>query len=203
MIVVGVTGSLASGKSEVARIFKNHGALVFDADESARKEIQKGTFVYQAILKIFGKSFLGKNGQIDRKKLAEHVFAHPRDLKKLNILIHPGVIFDCIRATKQADHKKPFFVMDVPLLFESRMQGLADVTIVVSCGCEWMLRRAAKKGISQELARKILLSQWPLAKKERRADFVIENNGSLKDLEKKVEEVIKQINQGDKTKNGY
>ena len=97
MIVVGITGNLASGKSEAARLFKKHGAVVFDADEAARWAARKGAPAYKAIVKIFGKEYLKKNGEIDRKKLATRVFSRPEDLKKLNILIHPGVIFESMK----------------------------------------------------------------------------------------------------------
>ena len=202
MTVIGITGSLASGKSEAARFFQNRGAAVFDADRSARKVIEKGKPVYRALLKIFGKSFLKKNGQIDRKKLALHAFGHPGDLKKLNTLIHPAVIFDCIRIIHEAASQKRQVVLDVPLLFESHMQGLADVTIVIASTRKKMLERARVRGIPKPLAQKILLAQWPLGKKKRLADFVIENNGSLKDLARKLGEVMKQIN-GGKTKDGH
>ena len=87
MIVIGVTGSLASGKSQVAQMFRRLGAKLFDADEAAKKAVQKGKPSYKAILKIFGREYLKPNGQIDRKKLAWHVFTHPKDLKKLNIMV--------------------------------------------------------------------------------------------------------------------
>ncbi len=196
VIVVGVTGNLASGKSEVARIFKKHGAMIFDADKAARKAVQKGKPVYRAIVQIFGKGFLKKDQQLDRKKLAGHVFGRPKELKKLNTLVHPGVIFDCIRVIQETKAKTKILVLDVPLLFESRMQGLADVTLVVVASREKMLARSEKNGIPRSLARRIFSTQWPLSRKVRAADFVIENNGSLKDLEKKVNEIINQINKG-------
>lgn len=193
MIVIGVTGSLASGKSEVTAILKRRGARVFDADVSARHVIQKGKPVYKAVLKLFGRKFLAANGQIDRRRLAEHVFSHPQDLDKLNTLIHPAVIVDAIRQIHSAKRQKGILVLDVPLLFESKMQNLADVTVVVSASPKNALARAGKKGILEPLARKILSSQWPLKKKEKMADFVIQNDGSKAELEKKVLEILEKI----------
>ena len=193
MIVVGITGNLASGKTEAARIFKRHGALVFDADEAARNAVRKGAPVYKAVVKIFGKAYLKMNGEIDRKKLAARVFSRPEDLKKLNILIHPGVIFESMKLIERTRKKKGLLVMDVPLLFESKMGNLADVTLVVSSTREKMLERAAKKGMPGSLTRKILSTQWPLGKKEKLADYIIHNNGTHKDLEKEVLRVVREL----------
>ena len=193
MIVLGVTGNLASGKTEAARILKKHGALVFDADAAARRAVRKGAPVYKAVVKLFGKDYLKTNGEIDRKKLAARVFSRPEDLKKLNILIHPGVIFESMKLIERTRKKKGLLVMDVPLLFESKMGNLADVTLVVSSTRERMLERAAKQGMPGSLARKILSTQWPLGKKEKLADHVIHNNGTLKDLEKEVLRVMREL----------
>ncbi len=196
MIVIGLTGNLASGKSETAGIFKKFGGKIFDADGAARAAVRKGTPAYHAIVKMFSKEYLLTNGQIDRKKLAKRVFAHPGDLKKLNILIHPGVIFECLGMIHRLKRRKGVLVLDIPLLFESKMQALADFTVVVRTGKEEMLRRAEKKGVPRELAKNILSAQWPIAKKARLADFVIDNDGSLENLKEKVGEILKLIQKG-------
>ena len=201
MVVIGVTGSLASGKSEVARLLKKRGARVFDADEAARLAVRKGKPAYRAILKIFGRDFLSRNGELDRTKLAARVFSKPRDLEKLNILIHPSVIFDALEMIETLKKTQGILVLDVPLLFESRMENLADRTLVVTASRKTLLRRAAKKGIRPELTSKILASQWPIQKKVRLADFVISNDGTLAELEKKVLQVLEKLqppNKGDR-----
>ena len=193
MIVVAVTGGFASGKSLVTGIFKGLGAQAVDADVEARKALAKGRPAYRAVVKIFGRAFLAKNGQIDRKKLGQHVFSHPKDLKKLNTLIHPGVIFACIQKIERLKRCQGILVLDVPLLFESKMDRLADFTVVVTAGRAMRLRRAAEKGISAVLAEKISAAQWPLSKKSKLADFVIENDGSIADLRNQVGKVFRQI----------
>ena len=198
MIIVGVTGSLATGKSEVSHIFQKLGAKVFDADLSARKMTKKGTPIHHAIIKLFGKSYMQKNGELDRRKLALHVFGKPSELKKLNVLIHPGVIFDCMTQAKKLESKEGIFVLDVPLLFESKMEKLADHVVVISVKEEEVIARAVKRGYTKELAKKILASQWPLKKKEKMADFVIDNNGTLKQLEMQVKQVYDSIIGGKK-----
>jgi dephospho-CoA kinase len=192
MTVVGLTGGLASGKSTAAKFFKKSGARIFDADQAARRAVRKGSAIYRAVVKIFGKEYLRPDGEIDRRKLAARVFSNPKDLKKLNILIHPGVIFECLREIERLRKKPGLLVLDIPLLFESKMEHLTDFTVVISSSREDCLRRAAQKGIPRDLAEKILSTQWPLPKKERLADFVIHNDGTVRALEKKVEEFVKR-----------
>lgn len=193
MIVVGVTGSFSSGKSQTVLIFKRYGAKVFDADKAAKRVVRKGTPVTRAIIKLFGRDFLKKNKELDRKKLADHVFSHPKALKKLNILIHPEVIVECFKRIECFRDRKGILVLDVPLLFESSMGRLADCTVVVSATKATILKRAKQKGVSGALTRKILSTQWPLKRKVRLADFVIRNDGSVKQLEKQVREVLEKI----------
>ena len=194
MIVVGVTGNLASGKSAAAQSFKELGARVVDADLLARKLTKKGTVLYKAILKIFGKDFAARGGELDRRKLAWHVFSHPEDLRKLNVLIHPGVIFEAYKVLEaERDKKDRMVVLDVPLLFESHMERMADFTVVVRSSRTAMMRRAAKRGVPPALARKILASQWPSAKKARLANYVIDNDGTVAGRRAKVKKVYADI----------
>lgn len=194
MIIVGVTGNLSTGKTAVTKIFKDHGAVAFDADMAARTLIRKGKPAYQALVKMFGRDFLLPGGEVDRKKLAQRVFSSSADLKKLNILVHPGVIFEALALIQRNKRKKGLLVLDVPLLFESKMDGLADWTVVVRSPLEASLKRSEEKGIPRALAKKILSTQWPMAKKAQHADFVVDNDGSLKELERKVLDLIKKIN---------
>ena len=198
MTIIGLTGSFASGKTEAAKIFERLGAEVFDADKTAKGVIERGKPTYNALVKLFGEEYLKKDGSVDRKKLAGHVFTHPADLKKLNILTHPAVIFECLKFIRKFRQRKGMGVLDIPLLFESKMQGLADVTVVVKAAPKTILSRCEKKGISRDRARNILASQWPVEKKARLADFVIRNDGSLEQLENEVKKILQLIKKGER-----
>lgn len=192
MIVVGLTGNLASGKSEAAKLFKKKGARVINADEVARRIMEKSAALRGAVAKMFGKEYV-RGGKLDRRKLAWRVFSDPKDLKKLNTLVHPGVIVEVYKQLEKLRSKKGLVVLDVPLLFESKMEKLADFTVVVKASEANMLSRASRRGIPGELARKILAAQWPVMKKARLADFVIDNNGTTEHLEREVARVAAEI----------
>ncbi|MCG3176518.1 MAG: Dephospho-CoA kinase [Candidatus Omnitrophica bacterium] len=193
MIVVGLTGGLATGKTQAARIFKKLGARIFDADEVARRLLRRGTPAYRGVVQIFGADYLGPKGDIDRAKLARRVFSSPKDLKKLNTLVHPGVIFECLQVIRRLKGRKGLLVLDVPLLFESHMERMADVTVVVKAKPATVYARTDKKGLSRKLARAIIASQWSLARKARLADHVLDNDGTPKELEQQVREVRERI----------
>ena len=193
MNVIGVTGGLACGKSAAAGILKKRGAEVFDADLAAKRAVRVGAPAYQAIVKIFGKACLNQDRTLNRRRVAEQVFSHPSQLKKLNTLIHPEVILECFKAIERGRKKKGILVIDAPLLYESKMENLTDFTIVIDADIKNILLRTKRDGLSGDLAGKIIASQWPLSRKSRRADFVIKNNGTLKQLEEKIWEVLELI----------
>ena len=194
MIVIGVTGSLASGKTEVAAVFKKLGARIFDADRVARRLIRSGSVLNESIGMLFGKEYLKTDGQINRKKLADHVFRSPKELRKLNTLIHPDVMMSALEVIRRSKEQRGrVLVLDVPLLFESRMDGLAGTTVLVKSTTPRMIERARKKGIGASMAKKILSCQWPNSRKEPLADIVITNNGSLRDLRRRAKEVFFEI----------
>ena len=193
MIVVGLTGNLASGKSEAAKLMKDKGAVVVDADMVARKLTEKGKPLFKAIVKFFGKQFVDKKGVLDRRKLALHVFSHPKDLKKLNVIVHPGVILELYKEIDKHRSKKGFLILDAPLLFESKMEKLADYSVVIKASESNMLSRASRRGIPSALARKILAAQWPVMKTARLADFVIDNDGTILDLKHRVKSILNEI----------
>lgn len=192
MIVVGLTGSLASGKSQAAKAFEKLGAKIFDADLSAKKALRKKGPAYKAVLSLFGKFFLKTNGEFDRQRIAQHVFDRPSALKKLNRIVHPLVMDEAMELIHRCRGKRGVLILDVPLLFESKMDGLADITICVRTQKQEIIRRAQKK-FNSTLAKKILSAQWSVDRKARLSDVVINNNGSLGDLDRKIRAVYNKI----------
>ncbi len=188
-IILGITGSLASGKSTVAKMFQLYGAGVIDADKIGHSLLKTGSRVYQKILRNFREDILRKNGSIDRRRLAGLVFRDEEELKRLNRIMHPEII----RAIKIriSSAKSGVLVLDAPLLIESGLQGLADKLIVVKSSRVKQLKRINKRKIplSNKQALRIIKAQMPLKDKIRLADFVIDNNGTLSQTRKQVGQI--------------
>lgn len=199
MIVIGLTGGLATGKSTVAAMFADLGAGTINADLVAHHGLRPGGACFKKVLKTFGKQIL-RDGQIDRKALAQIVFrpkpASRTLLKKLEGIIHPFVIRETkkqIRAFQKAGRK--IVVLDVPLLFESGMDRLAELTLVVKASAQIQKARALKRGrISFQEARQRMRYQLPLSEKIRRADLVVDNGGPIKVTRKRVKEIWNMLN---------
>ncbi len=190
MNIVGITGSIGSGKSEVARVFAEQGAWVLDADVIARALLRKGEIGYQAVLEAFGRDILDEHGDIDRRRLAARVFKDGETVRKINEIIHPLVhrrIADKLREIEKKD-RHAVVVIDAPLLIEANVHRLVDILILVKPGdVQQALSRAARRiGISLEEAERRFAFQIPVEKKEKMADIIIENNGSLESLREKA-----------------
>lgn len=197
MFIVGLTGSLKTGKSTVAKILKGKGAKVVDADQLAHQAIQPQGKCFKKIVRVFGSEILSK-GEIDRRKLGKRVFNDQRALLKLEQIIHPVVIQE-IKAFIKNDRKKKIndvVVLDVPLLIEAGLDRLVDLTIVVSSKQQLQIKRAVKQlHISPQQARARIAAQMPLKQKIKWADYVISNDGSIPNLRKKVNLIWQKVQQ--------
>lgn len=191
-MIVGLTGGIGTGKSTVSKLFKENGADIYDADIIA-KEIMEELETIEEIEKEFGSSILDKNQKLDRQKLKEIVFKNKEKLEILNKIVHPKVIkrFENIKSNIK---KEEIAIFDIPLLFEAKMENLCDLIVVVDIDREKQIKRIIERdGIEEELAEKIIDSQMSSETKRKKADIVIENNGTLIDLEEKVFEIYRKI----------
>ncbi|HEV2068365.1 MAG TPA: dephospho-CoA kinase [Acidimicrobiales bacterium] len=175
MTTVGLTGSIGSGKSTVARLFADRGAAVLDADEVTRELQRPGEQVYEATVARFGTKVVGTDGELDRSKLADLVFADPAALADLEALTHPAV--HSLVAERAAAATNPVVVLVVPLLLEVGHYEVTGV-VVVDCPIETVVRRLAEqRGMAAGEVRARLARQLSREERLARADFVIDNSG--------------------------
>jgi dephospho-CoA kinase len=190
---VGLTGGIGSGKSEVSRRLAAHGAVIIDADVAAREVVAPGTPGLARIAETFGAGVLGPDGALDRERLGALVFRDPALRAKLNAIVHPLVgewMAAAERAAADAAGTDVIIVHDVPLLAENRRVGDFDVVIVVDVPPDLQVERlAGQRRMTPDQARARMAAQ---ASREQRlgvADLVIDNSGSLDDLDRRVAEV--------------
>jgi dephospho-CoA kinase len=196
MLTVGLTGGVASGKSVVSQILKKEGAHLIDADQIARELVQPGTPCWKELVRAFGKGILQKSGSIDRKKLAARIFADPEQRNLLNRIIHPRIKKEMGHRLKAIGRKDPegIVVVDAPLLIETGDQREMDKVIVVtSTEAQQVERLREREGMDRGEAKGIIASQISTEEKLRFADFVIRNEGSLEDVERKTREVFQEL----------
>ena len=189
-MIIGITGSIGSGKTTVASIFSRQGFLLIDADEISHSLIRKNRAGYRKVLTEFGDKILDKNMDIDRKKLGDIVFNDARKLDKLNSLLHPSIGSEIRKKTKKSKNKD--FVLDIPLLIETNAKNLVDKIVLVKSDKRDIFSRLRKK-YPREKIEKILKNQMPFKQKLRYADFVVKNDGNDKGLEKQVLEILKKL----------
>lgn len=193
---VGLTGSIATGKSLAAAAFARLGVTVVDADVLARNVVEPGSAALREIGEAFGPSVLAEDGTLNRAALGAIVFADPEARRRLESMIHPRVATAAEAEMTAALDRDPdgFVVYDVPLLFETALEGRFDLVVVVSAGPEEQRRRLGRRDRLPpgEIERRIA-SQQPLADKERRAHVVIENLGDPEELERAVRALAASI----------
>lgn len=191
MIIVGLTGSVGTGKSTVSGFFKELGAYTVDWDELARKAVDPHSKAWYEVVECFGEEFLNEDLTLNRQKLADMVFSDSEKRTRLNQIVHPQVIKEDERITEEIKSldADAIVVKDIPLLYEAALPIVVDKTIVVYASEETQLRRLEERGMRPEDGRKRIGAQIPIDDKVKRADFVIDNDGSLEETRRQVETI--------------
>ncbi|MDQ0858125.1 dephospho-CoA kinase [Bacillus sp. V2I10] len=195
-LAIGLTGGIASGKSTVSNMFKDANIPVIDADVIAKQVVEAGEPAYHSVVETFGRSILKDDGAIDREKLGSIVFQNETERKKLNGIVHPAVRREMLKQKEDAERRnEPAVVLDIPLLFESNLAHMADVTVVVYVDPHVQLERLMNRNqLTKQEAEWRIQSQLPLNDKKDKADEVIDNNGSLQSTKRQFEELMKKWN---------
>jgi len=193
-MIIGITGSIGSGKSTVAKIFSKYRYNRIDADEISHQLMNKDSETYDKIVLEFGSEILDKDKNIVRPKLGDLVFNDIKKLKKLNKIMHPLILKEIknkIIHIQKRFQDKTKIVIDTPLLLETKTKNLVDKVVVIKANKNKIIKR--NKKFSKKQIERILKNQMPLDEKIKYADFVIENNQDLNHLEIQVKNIIKAI----------
>ena len=195
--VIGITGGLATGKSLVTALLQEQGAVTFSADEAARAVLDPGGRVLAEIARAFGPEVLLPEGRLDRALLGERVFRDPQARERLEQITHPPIL-SLLRAQIEAAASDlsagAVIGVEVPLLYETHLQGWFDHIVVVAASETTRIARLRiRNGLSESQARNRLQTQWPLTAKIARADYVINNDGALSALKAAVEDLWNRL----------
>lgn len=188
MLLVGLTGGIGSGKSTVARMLEERGAVVFDADLLAREAVEPGTPGHAAVIERFGADVLAPGGELDREALASIVFADPAARRDLEQIVHPEVRRLFAEGSEAYHDTDRIVVFSAPLLVESGMHTAFEILVVVSATVATQIQRLMRqRGMSEPSIRARIDAQAPLEDKAAVADFLVDNEGTLAELQSQVE----------------
>ena len=202
MLLVGLTGNIASGKSTVAQLLSERGATIIDADVLARRAVERGTKAFDAIVRRWGTSVQSPDGQLDRAALRRVVFGNAKELEALNDIVHPEV--ERLRQERIEEARQRgdrIVVCDIPLLFEKKMADRFDRIVLVDSPRPLRLERlVSDRGLRETEAMDMIAAQMPAELKRARADFVIDNASTLTELERRVGDVWASLVQDAETR---
>ena len=196
MLLVGLTGGIATGKSLVSQILKELGAYIIDADKIARQVVEPEKPAWFEIVKFFGRDIINKDKTINRKRLGEIIFNDPVKKRKLEEIVHPKVIEEENRLVKEYGRKNPngIVIIDAALLIEAGSHKRVDKLIVVYADKETQFKRLSERdGLSRADAEKRTASQLPLDKKVKMADFVIDNSKGIEETQRQTIDIFNKL----------
>ncbi|MBU0544218.1 MAG: dephospho-CoA kinase [Proteobacteria bacterium] len=196
MIIAGLTGGIATGKSTVSSILREAGAIVIDADAIARDAVGKNLPAWHEIVSIFGNEVLLPDGEIDRSRLGGIIFRDSSKKEILNKIVHPRVIQKVAEMIEEIGEAYPgsIVILDVPLLIEAEMhKGLEDVILVYTPEQIQIRRLVERDGISDEEALLRVRSQMPIEEKREFATIIIDNSGTLQATRERAFEVFNYL----------
>ncbi len=191
--LIGITGGIGSGQTTVANIFKNLGCKVINVDEKAKQAIKRDASLRKELREEFGNAIFTRDGKLNRKKLASIVFNDPDQLKKLNRMVHPRMVSSVVEEMETArfSGKYPLVIVDAALIYEIHIEQLFDYIIVVYTGLNKRISRLKERdNMDRAEAMVRIRQQLPLEEKKDWADFVIDNNRSVQELEKQVKHLF-------------
>lgn len=188
MFLVGLTGGIAAGKSTVAAMLSERGAAVIDADQVAREVVEPGTVGLQKVIEEFGDSLLDSSGHLDRKTLADVIFADSTKRERLEKILHPLIRTRTIQLIEQ--QSKPVVVYAVPLLVEANVDYPFDLVVTVEAGESEQLKRLTRdRGYSEQQARQRITAQASKSEREASADFVLDSSGPIEAMAPQIEKL--------------
>ncbi|HGO9420269.1 TPA: dephospho-CoA kinase [Bacillus cereus] len=195
-VVIGLTGGIASGKSTVSQMFRELSIPVIDADIIAREVVERGKPAYNKIVEVLGTEVLQEDGELDRPKLGSVVFYNEEKRLQLNKIVHPAVREEMNRQKEMyIKEGMQAVVLDIPLLFESKLTSLVDRILVVAVKPHTQLERLMKRNnFSEEEATARIQSQMPLEEKVKNADEVINNDGTIMGTKTQLQVILKKWN---------
>jgi len=197
MLLVGLTGGLGAGKSTVARMLADRGAILVDADELARRALEPGSRAYHQVSDLFGDEVVTASGELDRAAIAATVFSDPERRRALESIVHPEVfrmLAEIVEARRGTDD---IIVFDAPLIVETGFHDACDVVVVVTALEEERVARAVRdRGLTADQARARIGAQIGDAQREAVADVVIRNDGDVAQLEARVDDLWERLRVG-------
>jgi dephospho-CoA kinase len=195
-LIVGLTGGIASGKSTISSYYQSLNIPIIDADIESRLAVEKGEPAYLKIAAHFGKGVLHSDGTLNRQKLGEIIFSNEEERRVLNSIVHPDVRRRMDEKQKKAvEAGEKVVILDIPLLFENKLNHTVDRTILVYVDQDTQITRLMKRNdLSYEQALKRINAQMPLQEKLALADEVINNNGSMEESIQQANRILKKWN---------